>query len=56
MDKIEAARIRTVRECGYDEYWLRDKIFEDPAILGLGDLQAVMKEKTQSRGADLICS
>lgn len=53
MDKIEAAKIRTVRECGYDEYWLRDKIFEDPAILGLGDLQALMKEKTQSRGGRL---
>jgi hypothetical protein len=44
MDKIETAKMLTIRECGYDEYWLRDRIFEDPAILGLGDLQAVMNE------------
>jgi hypothetical protein len=53
MEKIETAKMLTIRECGYDEYWLRDKIFEDPAILGLGDLQAVMKEKSQSQGGRL---
>ena len=53
MDKIETAKMLTIRECGYDEYWLRDRIFEDPAILGLGDLQAVMKEKSQSQGGRL---
>ncbi|HEY6763980.1 MAG TPA: hypothetical protein VI386_04350 [Candidatus Sulfotelmatobacter sp.] len=51
--KIESAKMVTIRECGYDEYWLRDKIFEDPAILGLGDLQAVLKEKSQSQGGRL---
>lgn len=34
-------------------YWLRDLIYEDPSILGLGDLQSVMKEKTQSQGGRL---
>ncbi len=53
MDKIETARMLTIRECGYDEYWLRDRIFEDPGVLGLGDLQAVMKEKSQSQGGRL---
>jgi hypothetical protein len=53
MDKIETAKMLTIRECGYDEYWLRDRIFEDPAILGLGDLQAVMKEKSQAQGGGL---
>jgi hypothetical protein len=53
MADIETARVLTIRECQHDEYWLRDKIFEDPAILGLGDLQAVMKEKTQSQGGRL---
>jgi hypothetical protein len=42
-----------IRDCGHDEYWLRDKIYDDPSILGLGDLQAVMKEKTQARGGRL---
>jgi hypothetical protein len=51
--KIESATIRTVRELGYDEYWLRDRISDDPTILGLGDLQVLMKEKTQSGGGRL---
>jgi len=53
MDTIETASVLTIRECGYDEYWLRDRIFDDPAQLGLGDLQAVMKEKSQSQGGRL---
>ena len=58
MDQIAAAKVLTIRECGYDEHWLRDRIFDDPAILGLGDLQAVMKERTQSQGGrlDLLLS
>ncbi len=53
MDKIETTKKLTIRQCCHDEYWLRDRIFEDPAILGLGDLQAVMKEKIQSQGGRL---
>jgi len=53
MSEIEIAKLLTIRECGHDEYWLRDRIFEDPSMLGLGDLQAVMKEKTQSQGGRL---
>src|SRR5208283_4776247 len=40
-------------ECGGNEFWLRDMIYKDPSILGLGELQAVMKEKTQSSGGRL---
>ena len=53
MEEIATAKVLTIRECGHDEYWLRDRIFEDPAILELGDLQAVMREKTQSQGGRL---
>ena len=53
MDKMETAKTLSIRECGYDEYWLRDRIFEEPAILGLGDLQAVLKEKSQAQGGRL---
>jgi hypothetical protein len=42
-----------IKDCGHDEYWLQDMIYDDPSILGLGDLQAVMKEKTQSAGGRL---
>jgi hypothetical protein len=42
-----------IKDCGHDEHWLRDKIYDAPRILGLGDLQPVMKEKTQSQGGRL---
>ena len=42
-----------IRDCGHDEFWLRDVIYDNPNILGLGELQAVMKEKTQSQGGRL---
>ena len=53
MSEIDTTKTLTIRECGHDEYWLRDFIFDDPSVLGLGDLQAVMKEKTQSQGGRL---
>jgi len=53
METIEAAKVLSIRECGHDEYWLRDRIFDDPTQLGLGELQAVMKEKSQSQGGRL---
>lgn len=53
MEEVLTAKVLTIRESGHDEHWLRDMIYEDPAILGLGDLQAVMKEKSQSQGGRL---
>ncbi len=53
MDTISTTHVLSIRDCGHDEYWLRDMIYEDPRILGLGDLQAVMKEKIQSSGGRL---
>ena len=53
FEEIGAAKVLRIRDCGHDEYWLRDRIFENPAILGLGELQAVMKEMTQSQGGRL---
>jgi hypothetical protein len=47
------AKVLTIRECGHDEYWLRDRIYADPSVLGLGELQPVMREKTQSQGGRL---
>jgi hypothetical protein len=42
-----------IRDCGHDEYWLRDEIEANPSILGLGPLLVVMKEKVQSQGGRL---
>jgi hypothetical protein len=46
-------KIRSIRESGKDECWLRDLIYDDPTILGLGNLQAVTKEKAQPQGGRL---
>ncbi len=53
MDTIPTTKVFSIADCGHDEYWLRDMIYDDPTILGLGELQAVMKEKTQSQGGRL---
>jgi hypothetical protein len=53
MNEINTTKNLTIRECGHDEYWLRDIIFDDPSVLGLGDLQAVRKEKPLSQGGRL---
>jgi len=48
--------VKWLRDCGRDEYWLQDKIYENPSVLGLGDLERVSNEKVQSSGGriDLI--
>jgi hypothetical protein len=42
-----------IRSVGKDEYWLQDIIYENPKVLGLGDLIAINKEKKQSSGGRL---
>jgi hypothetical protein len=42
-----------IREAGFDEYWLQDQIYENPACLGLGELDALSKERSQSSGGRL---
>ena len=53
MDDLITAKVCSLRECGKNEFWLRDKIYDDPTILGLGNLQAVTKEKAQPQGGRL---
>ena len=53
MSEIKTTKVLSIAECGHNEFWLRDMIYEDPSILGLGDLQAVMKEITQAQGGRL---
>jgi hypothetical protein len=45
--------VKPLRECGKDEYWLQEKIYENPSILGLGDLERVRKEQIQSSNGRL---
>ena len=53
MGEINTTTVLTIAGCGHDEAWLRDKIFEDPSILGLGDLQPVMKEMASPQAGRL---
>lgn len=51
--EIPIASTISIRESGFDEYWLQDQIYENPACLGLGDLESVAKERQQSSGGRL---
>ena len=42
-----------IRSAGKDEYWLQDIIYENPKVLGLGNLVPLNKEKKQSSGGKL---
>jgi hypothetical protein len=50
---IPIATAVSIREAGFDEYWLRDKIYDNPSCLCLGDLESVSKERIQSSGGRL---
>ncbi len=51
--EVPTTKLLSILGCGFDEYWLRDQIYEDPSMLRLGDLQPVSKERTQSQGGRL---
>jgi hypothetical protein len=52
-DPITISKTLSIRDCGFDEYWLQDQIFNDPNVLGLGELDVVSKERQQSSGGRL---
>lgn len=52
-EEITIARAFPIREAGLDEYWLQDQIWTNPAALGLGDLDALSKERRQNSGGRL---
>ena len=52
-DQINFAKSVSIREAGKDEYWLQDQIYENPGCLGLGELEAIERERKQSSGGRL---
>jgi len=50
---IEFAKNIGLREAGKNEYWLQEQIFENPNCLGLGELEAIERERRQSSGGRL---
>ena len=53
MSNIPIAKTVSIREAGFDEYWLQDQIVSNPSALELGDLEVISKEKIQSSGGRL---
>jgi hypothetical protein len=52
-ESFEIAKNISIKEAGKNEYWLQDQIYENPVCLGLGDLEAIDKERRQSSGGRL---
>jgi hypothetical protein len=52
-DNFPVAQALNIRDCGFDEKWLQDQIYDNPSILGLGELEVVRREKKQSSGGRL---
>ena len=48
MKKLETIKLKN--HADYNEAWLQKQIWEDPSILGLGDLHSVAKEKVLPYG------
>jgi len=53
LEEVTFAQSMSIREAGYDEYWLQDQIWSNPVTLGLGDLDALSKERRQNSGGRL---
>jgi len=52
-NEIKIGKKIFIRSAGKDEYWLQDIIYDNPKVLGLGNLIPVNKEKKQSSGGRL---
>jgi hypothetical protein len=53
MSDIPIAKTVSIREAGFDEYWLQEQIINNPSALELGDLEVIAREKIQSSGGRL---
>jgi hypothetical protein len=51
--EVTFAQAISIRDAGFDEYWLQDQIVDNPACLHLGDLEPIAKERQQSSGGRL---
>jgi hypothetical protein len=52
-ENIDIAKSLSIREAGKNEYWLQEQIFDNPGCLGLGELEAIERERRQSSGGRL---
>jgi len=52
-DFIPIGKSLSIRECGYDEFWLQDQIIDNPSCLQLGELEFISREHQQASGGRL---
>lgn len=43
MEHLPIANTLTIRECGFDQYWPQEQIYNNPSCLSLGELDAIDK-------------
>jgi hypothetical protein len=53
MESIPISKTISIKEAGFNEYWLQNQIWENPNCLGIGDLESISKEKVTSSGGRL---
>jgi hypothetical protein len=53
METVQIAQALSIRDAGFDEYWLQGQIYDNPACLGLGELDGLTRERRQSSGGRL---
>jgi hypothetical protein len=50
---VKPERISLKKHPAFNEQWLQDRIAEDPAILGIGDVEVIDRERRQERAGRL---
>ncbi len=53
VNDISIATQVSIREVGFDEFWLQNQIYDNPSCLGLGELEAIQRERRQLAGGRL---
>jgi len=53
MDSIPISKTISIKDAGFNEYWLQNQIWENPNCLGIGELESISKEKVTSSGGRL---
>ena len=53
MNDIFISKTLSIRDCGYDELWLQNQIWDNPTCLQLGELEGLEKERKVSSGGKL---
>lgn len=53
QSEMPVSTMKSLRQLGKNEAWLQKFIFDNPSVLGLGDLQGVRRERVQSSGGRL---